>query len=847
MHASLMPDYNRRAGSTWWLVIVLGGAALSWALVDTAQRGPEVAAQVAAALLLAVLAALFPVRMPGTRHGYSAGDILIFLVLLALGPAPAAVVAAGDAFVGSWRSSRRWTSRLFSPAAAALAMTLAGLGFEAALAAAQARGFDGVAPLLVLALAASLVHGLGSLALMTGVLQLKRGEPFWQPGVMLVGYRWVGLAYAGSAVMAALLFVTGRDHGAPALWVMLPLMALLLATLHGYFRQQQANERLEAAGAEARAREAQALAREAAAAEAQLRELQRSERRFHGAFTHAGIGMALVGFDGRVVQANPALGQLLGRDAAALAGQPFAALVHPEERAGFEQALGLLPGSEFQAFSRELRCLHAAGGSAWLALHASFFTEPGAAEPCLIVQAQDVGTRRAAEAGLQHLAFHDVLTGVANRRRFLECLDSAVARSRADPRHAWAVMFIDFDRFKRVNDSLGHQAGDELLQQVARRVQERLRPSDTVARLGGDEFAILVDRIGHERDAVLLAERLTEALSTPFHLAGRSIVSSASIGITFSAFGYDSPDAVLRDADTAMYRAKAEGRSRYAVFDGALQAAVSERLRLEGELRDAVAGEQLSLVYQPLFQLGPDRQLHRLVGFEALLRWHGADGSAREPGQFLPVAEEAGLMRSVTDFVLHCACRQVVQWQRSAPGLAELGLSVNLGAQDLRQPDLVARVSRALVESGLKPHHLTLEFTEGSLLDAPALPAAAAHETLLGLRALGVQLAVDDFGTGYSSLSRLSRLPIDSLRIDRSFVRELHGSDAEQAEVVVAAIVQLGGTLRKAVVAKGIETAEQVERLRGLGCELGQGFHLASPLAAGDAGDWLAARGAPLH
>lgn len=282
--------------------------------------------------------------------------------------------------------------------------------------------------------------------------------------------------------------------------------------------------------------------------------------------------MSLVGFDGRVAQAKP--------------------------------ALGLPPGSEFQAFSRELRCLHAGGGSVCLALHASFFTEPGAAEPCLIVQAQDVGTRRAAEAGLQHLAFHDALTGVANRRCFLECLDSAVARSRTDPRHAWAVIFIDVDRIKRVNDSLGHHAGDELLQQVAR---------------------------------------------------------------------------------------------------------------------------------QPLLRLGPDRHEHRPVGFNAPLRWRGADGSAREPGQFLRVAEETGLMRSVTDSMLHCACRQVVQWQRSSPALAELGLRVNRGAHDLRQPDLVARVSRALVESGLKPHHLTLEFTEGSLPDAPALPAAAAHETLLGL------------------------------------------------------------------------------------------------------------------
>ena len=855
VHTALMPDYNRRASAAWWTGFVLGLGALLWAALATAQLGLAVAGQAALALLLAVLAALFPVRVPGTRHSYAAGDILIFLALLALGPAPAALVAAGDAFVGSLRTSRRWTSRLFSPASAALAMVVTGLALQAVLAWGEARGLAGVVPLMAATMALSLLYCVINVALVTGVLQLKRGEAFLQPAALVANYHWVALAYAGSAAMAALLFVTWQSHGVAALLVMLPLLALLLATLHFYFRQQEATEQLKAASADAaaaaeqaRAEAAASAAREAEAARQHLWALERSERRFHSAFTHASIGMALLGFDGRILQANTALGQLVGRDSAALAGLRFAELVHADERADVERALGLTAGSEFQAFARELRCQHTGGGSVWLALHASFFTEPGAEEPCLILQAQDVSARRAAEAGLEHMAFHDPLTGLPNRRRFMECLASAVSRSRGDARHAWAVMFIDFDRFKLVNDSLGHNAGDELLQQLARRVQERLRPADTVARLGGDEFAVLVENLEHERDAVQLAERLMETLRAPFRVAGQTVTSSASLGITFSAFGYDSAEAVLRDADTAMYRAKAEGKARYAVFDSALHDAVSQRLRLEGELREAVAAGALTVVYQPLFQLGPDRRAHRLVGFEALLRWRAPDGTLREPADFLPVAEEAGLMRGVTDFVLNCACQQLRLWQRSAPDLAELHLSVNLGAQDLRHTDLVARVSRALVESGLKPEHLTLELTEDILMDTPALPAATAQETMRALRALGVQLAVDDFGTGYSNLSRLSRLPIDSLKIDRSFVRELRdGADAEQAAAVIAAIVQLGSTLRKAVVAEGIESAEQVEQLRGLGCELGQGFHLASPLAAGDATDWLAARARPLH
>jgi diguanylate cyclase (GGDEF)-like protein/PAS domain S-box-containing protein len=848
VHASLMPDYNPHATVAWWLGLVAGIVALAWAAAQTAQTGSLVALQAALALALVVAAALFPVRVPGTRHSYAAGDILIFLVLLALGPAPAALVAAGDALVGSMRTSKRWTSRLFSPASAALAMAVAGLGLQAALGLAAAGGHDSAATLLALTMACSLVYFVVNVALVTGVLQLKRSEPFLQLGALLGGYRWVGLAYAGSAAVGTLLYLTWRDHGAGTLLVMLPLLALLLLTLHFYFRQQETNERLLAANAEAAERAAVGAQREAEAAQLHLREMERSERRFHSAFTHASIGMALLGFDGRILLANPALAALVGRDAGTLTGRPFAELVSADERGDIERALGLVPGSEFQSFARELRCQHASGGSVWLALHASFFTEPGADEPCLILQAQDVTARRAAEAGLQHLAFHDALTGLPNRRRFMECLASAVTRSRSDARHAWAVMFIDFDRFKLVNDSLGHSAGDELLQQLARRVQERIRPSDTVARLGGDEFAILIENLEHERDAVLLADRLMDSLKTPFRVAGQTVTSSASIGITFSAFGYDSADAALRDADTAMYRAKAEGKARYAVFDSALHTAVSQRLRLEGELREAIAAEQLTVVYQPLFRLGPDRRAHQLVGFEALLRWRQSDGSMRPPEQFLPVAEETGLMPAVTDFVLHCACRQLRQWQRSAPDLADLGLSVNLGAQDLRQGGLVARVSQALVESGLKPAHLTLELTEGILMDKPLLPAAQAHATMQALRLLGVQLAVDDFGTGYSSLSRLSQLPIDSLKIDRSFVRQLQdSSDAAQAAAVVAAIVQLGSTLRKAVVAEGIETADQVEQLRGLGCEMGQGFHLASPLAPGDATDWLAARHQPLH
>jgi diguanylate cyclase (GGDEF)-like protein/PAS domain S-box-containing protein len=834
-----MPDYNRAAALVWWLGALAGAAALLFSLGVVARQGWTTVGHVLLGTLLAVGAGLFPVRVPGTRNSYAAGEIFIFLLLLMHGPAAAALAAAGETFVASMRTSKRWTSRLFGPASAALAMLLAGSLLQVALVHAQGAAADLAAMLLFSAL-----YFLIAATLMSGVLQLKRGEAFFQPGGLISTFRWVGLAYAGSASLAALLFFAWQQQGLGALVVMLPLLALLLVALSLFFKQQEEAVQLREASAAVAEREATLAVREAEAQARHLQELERSERRFHSAFTHASIGMALLAFDGRVLQANRALARLLGRDEATLEAMKADELVLPEERESLRHRLGLSRDKEFEAFATEMRFAHADGSTVWLALHCNFFSDPDAAQPCLILQAQDVTARRAAEAGLAHMAFHDGLTGLPNRRRFMECLHGAVSRSRADPRHAWAVMFLDFDRFKLVNDSLGHNAGDELLQQLARRLQEKLRPSDTVARLGGDEFAILAERIEHERDAVLLAERLMDTMKAPFLLGGHELTVTASIGITFSAFGYEQAEDVLRDADTAMYKAKAQGKARFAVFDASLHTAVSQRLRLEGELRQAVQQGQLAVEYQPVFRLRPGQTgpaAHGLTGFEALVRWKHPGGSTMQPSSFLPIAEETGLMLPLTDFVLHCACRQLRQWQLSSPELAELTMSVNLSSHDIAHPALVARVSQAIVEAGLRPEHLTLEITEDILM----AHLAGAVDMLAALRRLGVRLAVDDFGTGYSSLAHLSRLPVDSLKIDRSFVQQLEAGSDDAA--VVAAIVQLGSTLRKAVVAEGIETAEQAAHLQELGCSLGQGFHLAQPLSEQAAGEWLAARRQPLH
>ena len=835
LHAALMPDYNRAASLYWWLMVLVGAAVALVCLSQLLQMPWQAWLQWAVGVLLAVGAGLFPMRLPGRKNSFAAGEIFLFLVLLVLGPAAAALAAAAEALTGSWRTSRRWTSRIASPAIAVLAMASTGALLHAVLGALQRTGHDEAAATLAAALGFSVLYFAVNSVLMSAVLRLKRNEPLLQWLAPLADLRWVGLACAGSAAVAALLYVTYLEQGGGVLLVMVPLLVALLLLLHLYFRQQEAGLALRQAQDEFSTRQAQLSEREAVAAQQQLLQLQASERRFHSAFTHASMGMALLDFQGRVLQANPALGQLLDAAPSDLVGRPFVDHAADEDRAGLQAQLGLAGRGEFQGFACELRCRRRDGSFIWLALHGGFFTEPGAQTPCLILQAQDVSARRAAEAGLQHLAFHDKLTGLANRRRFIECLDSAIARCRADAQHRFAVMFLDFDRFKLVNDSLGHGAGDQLLQRLARRLQENLRPGDILARLGGDEFVVLAERIETEREVIVVAERLMQALKSPFELGELSVTASASIGITFSSFGYASADEVLRDADTAMYKAKGEGKARWALFDASLHTAVADRLRLEGDLRQAIQAQELSVVYQPVFELANSR----LTGFEALLRWAHPTLGLLGPVSFLPMAEETGLIRPLSDYVMNCACQQLRLWQRSQPDWAALTMSVNVSAVDLAQPDFVARVGRAVVEAGLAPQHLTLELTENVLM----AQVQGVTQKLQALRAIGLRLAVDDFGTGQSSLSHLSRLPVDSLKIDRSFIHQLQWGSDDSA--VVRAIVQLAGSLRKGVVAEGIETAAQAAQLRDMGCTYGQGFHLGTPLSAMDASALLQLRSRP--
>jgi diguanylate cyclase (GGDEF)-like protein/PAS domain S-box-containing protein len=816
LHRALMADYNAWATTYWLLVVTLGLAAVGYSLVQVLALQAGDLGQVAVGVALAALAGLFPVRVPRSRNAFAAGEVFVFLLLLLYGPFAAVLAAAAEGLVGAWRSTQRWASRIVSPAMAALAMLAVGSVLQAMLGSLPRPGAGSATTLIAAAMLAGLAYFVCITLLVTTLPRLRRNERL-RPRSLLGVFGWVGIAYAGSAAVAALLMLVYMQSGAGVLVSILPLILLLLATLHYYFGQQ------EAAAVALRSEEA-ARQREAALAARHMVELQASERRFHSAFTHASIGMALLSVDGRILQANAALRELLG-EIDGQARQPhFHEFVAVADVPGLAYQLAGVHESGFEAFALELRCRRRDGSEVWASAHCSFFTEAGASAPCLILQVQDIDARLRAQAQLQHLAFHDNLTGLPNRGRFADLLHHAVERARADATQRFAVLYLDLDRFKMVNDSLGHGAGDDFLRQVAGRIQAQLRPGDTVARLGGDEFAVLALQVADDADAVALAERLLQALQLPLVVAGNELGSSASIGITSSSIGYITPNEVLRDADIAMYRAKSAGKARYAVFDAGLHAESMQRMRLEGALRRAVQGGELAVQYQPVFDLGDDR----LVGFEALARWTHPEFGEVAPQRFIAAAEDCGLIVPLTDFVLHRACQQLHEWQQIDPGFAGLTMHVNVSGRDLGQAGLVARVTHALVQARLQPQHLTLELTENILMERleTALPALEA------LRALGIGLSVDDFGTGYSSLARLAALPIDSLKVDGSFVRGLEIGSSEST--IVRAIVHLGHSLGKAVVAEGIETAPQLAQLREMGCRFGQGHHLSRPLDAAE-------------
>jgi diguanylate cyclase (GGDEF)-like protein len=429
----------------------------------------------------------------------------------------------------------------------------------------------------------------------------------------------------------------------------------------------------------------------------------------------------------------------------------------------------------------------------------------------------------------RHAAFHDALTNLPNRSLLAENLKFVIERAKQHEDYQFAVLFLDLDRFKNVNDSLGHSIGDQLLIAMARRLEHCIREVDMVARLGGDEFAILLDGITNSSEVTNMARRIQEKLQSPFNLSGHEVFTTTSIGIAMSSTGYDHPEAMLRDADTAMYRAKAQGKACYEVFDKGMHARAVYLLKMENDLRRAIDREELRVHYQPIVSL----ENGQLAGFEALLRWQHPERGFISPADFISLAEDTGLIVPIGMWILKEACQQLSKWQWKSPATRNLFMSVNLSSKQVAQSTLVDQISDVLKEAHVEPRHLKLEITESAVMEN----AETAVQLFRRLKALGVQLSIDDFGTGYSSLGYLHRFPVDTLKIDRSFIGRI-GEAAENIEIV-RTIVSLAENMGMEVVAEGVETLAQLSQLRKLNCEYGQGYLFSRPVEAASIDTWI--------
>ncbi|MEO6589719.1 MAG: EAL domain-containing protein [Pyrinomonadaceae bacterium] len=525
--------------------------------------------------------------------------------------------------------------------------------------------------------------------------------------------------------------------------------------------------------------------------------------------------LATIGFDGKLLHINPAWEKILGYETKELIEKSIYDITHSDDQTvSFNEAEKMQSGKDV---SYESRLICKDGSFRWILWNST----PMVAEQISYVVGRNITERKQTEEILQYNALYDKLTDLPNRAQFMNHLQTANELFETDANSCFAVLFLDLDRFKIINDGLGHLIGDKLLVAISQRIKSSLRPGDVVARLGGDEFTLLIHNVKQESDATNVAERIQKQLTRPFKLDNYEVFSTASIGIIIADETKRKPEDFLRDADTAMYRAKASGKARYEIFDTAMHTHNINLLQMENDLRRAIERNEFKLVYQPIVSLNSPN----VEEFEALIRWEHPEKGSILPNDFICIAEETGLIIPIGEWVLQESCRQISEWQKHFGYEKQLSISVNLSAKQLMHPNLIKQVREILKETKLCPACLKLEVTESVVMDNAEL----ALEVLTKLCALGVRLSTDDFGTGYSSLSYLSRFPFERLKIDRSFVGNMD-TDAKSEEIV-RTIIKLAENLNLEVVAEGIENERQFSRLRELGCHYGQGYLFSKPVS----------------
>ena len=779
--------------------------------------------QFLALLAASVLASSLRLRLP---LGTSASNLSIsysvdFAALLLIGREMTMLVAGASACAQSIFGTNRKNPAfriLFNAAALVLTVQASGVTFT------YFGGHPGDLDLSSIAkplVASALAYYLVNTCIVATAVGLAARQPVFQ--VWQTNFLWTAPSYfvgAGAAVAGVALWETSQ-------WWLLPLAA---APVYLTFRSYRMY--VERIASEKRHKEE--VLRLHGDTVAALEAARRSEQRY--ALAAAGSNDGLWDWDipANSLYCSDRWKLIVGHDANAEVSthEQWLDYTHEEDRSGLVEALRAHLDGERAHFEHEYRVRQVRGEIRWVLCRGIAVRDDAGKPVRMAGSLTDITEQRRVRDSLSQAARHDPLTDLPNRTLFGELLQRAIAQGARSSSHQYAVLFIDLDGFKLVNDSLGHIIGDRFLIAIAQRLQSQLRPGDSLARLGGDEFAVLAENFSTPEDVPAIAERLLNALAEPFRIADHELFGSASVGVVVGGAQYRSVDAVLRDADIAMYRAKSSGRGGYEMFDPDMHATALKRLTLETELRRAVERKEFSIFYQPIVELATSR----IIGLEALLRWKRADGHIDSPAEFIAIAEETGLIIPLTSHVLVESCYQVAAWQEMFG--RPLQLSVNVPSKLFSRVSFVDEVETVLASSGLLPHSLQLEITESVLINH----SDVVEQNFERLHRLGVAVHLDDFGTGYSSLSYLQRYPVDALKLDRSFVARM---GTHENDVVGGAIVKLARELGMGIIAEGVETVAHAAQLSALDCPHAQGYLFSEPLTASAVVPMLAKQYAP--
>ncbi|MEP6850190.1 MAG: EAL domain-containing protein [Acidobacteriota bacterium] len=752
------------------------------------------------------------IQIPRFKSHISVSDTFIFLALLLYGGEAAIILSAVEALCSSWRFCNKKITVVFNASVMAISTTTVVLTLKAfgLYSESQLHGFGPNLSKFFIALS---LMAVAQFIVNTSVASIydsiKSSIPLLETWTNK--YVWTFLTYFIGATSAGLLVQLAASIGFGIIIATFPVILFVFLTYRMYLQ----NIEMSIGQAEQAEEHAAVLKNQSDA-------LRESEERFRSAFDHAPIGIALLSAAGKWLKVNHALCSILGYREDEFLSTDLDTVLFPEDQGRTTSKIREVLAGNVASWQEEQRYLHKSGRTVWTSWSVSSAGQTGAHPTNLILQLQDITDKKLAEEKLQHDATHDALTGLPNRALLMGKLSEALVKISSKPGYRVCVLFVDVDRFKYVNDSLGHVIGDQLLIKISQRLSECLRPSDMVARLGGDEFMILVEGNYEVPETVAIAERIQKKFGIPFELQGNEIYSSASIGILHASDKHLTSEDIMRDADTAMYQAKRAGKARHEIFDEGMHTAAIETLQLETDLRRSIEREELSVEYQLIFSLSTGF----IGGVHALPRWDHPRLGTVSRRKFIDLAEEIGIIQQLGKLFLRKACKEIRNIQLERPSEPRLVLCANLMSSQLVQKDLLENIQKILADADFSPNDLSLEITDSVFFEQPQ----KAVDLLFRIRNLGIELKVGNFGTGYSNLNYLTQLPVSSLKIDRNFVRMI-GQPEERGDLV-RAVAMLARNLHLKVIAEGVETLEQLHELKLLGCDSAQGGLFGEPMNA---------------